>query len=1085
MSNTRDSGLVIRHRVISASAGSGKTYQLVNRYLSLLALGVPPDSIVAVTFSRKAAAEILWKVLARLAAAAAPGGAKDLAELNLMLGEQGAPELDRAQVAGMLSGLVRGLQRTSIGTIDSFFMAVAGAFPLELGLAAQPVIMEPDSALAVTAGILNDILRAAGSDSLCVDLMQALKLASFGKEGKRPGALLKELLQKNMALFSEAPEEQTWGQEATIWPRGMRWRRPGGPPELDAVKAHIGSQGLAEDIEAGWLEFLDELQHRPAGSPKTESCFKTLIDKVLEAAAGSPAGFEIKYMRKTVSFSPFLAQKLVDASFAQVCRELALAMERTRGRYQVLRAFRRRYERLARTTGRLSYDDLASLLSGNVREVLEGDPGARAELEYRLGVRFRHWLIDEFQDTSDRQWAVLGSLIGEILQDPTGTGSLFYVGDVKQAIYGWRGGNSRLFDKILDHYDHGGELFERVSLGCSYRSGPAVIAAVNDVFGSLDGARQMTGKVQARWDRAWLQHSCQKQQLEGCVSFLARPDEVEARGGGEGEEQDRGDVLLRDLLLETRPWEKGLSCAVLVRKNETGTDLARYLTSFDIPARWEGDSSIADNSVALAALCLIRFLLHPSDRFSEGYLKASSLAPMHGLCLGARRDLLLDAFSLRGFAGLLEELILAAPRVCGQVLPFADLLAPLLAAARGFDGLRNNSDRDFVDFVLSWKQAEGPAKDCVQLLTVHKAKGMEWDQVILPELNSKGGRPDQFLLSRDGSLHEQIRWLLLAPPAWAAERDEVLEQARLAEGEDELYESICLLYVAMTRAKQALYLLGPAPDPKSKARGHVNLLRDTLLTPTRGPCPDWTLGGRPVKVLYETGARDWYKRAGDAQTPGAAPVALPPPGAPPCRPPAAAGAPSARRLVHARAGHDVSTGVKTEELFRKDSAAAGLGSAVHELFALLDYPDDAEVRAAVESWSAQRGGPESEAGRREALELFTRAVALPGVQRYLRPRGPGEVLWKEKAFEAVLDGKWYSGVFDRVSILPGQDALIVDFKTGRVPASEAELPETYVRQMEVYRAVLSRLLGLEPAKVQAVLLYLAEGKALCVNRDKY
>jgi ATP-dependent helicase/nuclease subunit A len=77
---------------------------------------------------------------------------------------------------------------------------------------------------------------------------------------------------------------------------------------------------------------------------------------------------------------------------------------------------------------------------------------ARLYIDYRLDCKLDHWLLDEFQDTSDLQWEVLRNLADEILQDASGQRSFFYVGDVKQAIYGWRGGNARLFGKILEQY---------------------------------------------------------------------------------------------------------------------------------------------------------------------------------------------------------------------------------------------------------------------------------------------------------------------------------------------------------------------------------------------------------------------------------------------------------------------------------------------------------------------------------------------------------------------------------------------------------------------------------------------------------
>ena len=106
----------------------------------------------------------------------------------------------------------------------------------------------------------------------------------------------------------------------------------------------------------------------------------------------------------------------------------------------------------------LSFNDAQYLLTANKSAgsglVITRDVDAqdRLYIDYRLDCQLDHWLLDEFQDTSDLQWAVLHNLLDEILQDDSGRRSLFYVGDVKQSIYRWRGGNPRLFGAILDHY---------------------------------------------------------------------------------------------------------------------------------------------------------------------------------------------------------------------------------------------------------------------------------------------------------------------------------------------------------------------------------------------------------------------------------------------------------------------------------------------------------------------------------------------------------------------------------------------------------------------------------------------------------
>lgn len=105
-------------------------------------------------------------------------------------------------------------------------------------------------------------------------------------------------------------------------------------------------------------------------------------------------------------------------------------------------------------------------------------PG-RLCIDYRLDCRLDHWLIDEFQDTSDVQWSVLQNLVDEVIQDPDRQRTFFCVGDVKQAIYGWRGGNPYLFRRIREQY---GDVIQEESLDQSFRSCPPIIHTINRVF---------------------------------------------------------------------------------------------------------------------------------------------------------------------------------------------------------------------------------------------------------------------------------------------------------------------------------------------------------------------------------------------------------------------------------------------------------------------------------------------------------------------------------------------------------------------------------------------------------------------------
>ena len=154
--------------------------------------------------------------------------------------------------------------------------------------------------------------------------------------------------------------------------------------------------------------------------------------------------------------------------------ELRAMLKRTQGICQILHQYEEFYDDMVRRRGKLTFTDAQYLLtaaneysSGSLLSRMPGQE-SRLYIDYRLDCKLDHWLLDEFQDTSDLQWEVLRNLADEILQDSSGQRSFFYVGDVKQAIYGWRGGNARLFGKILQQYE--GQI-EQIPLDASQLTG--------------------------------------------------------------------------------------------------------------------------------------------------------------------------------------------------------------------------------------------------------------------------------------------------------------------------------------------------------------------------------------------------------------------------------------------------------------------------------------------------------------------------------------------------------------------------------------------------------------------------------------
>ncbi|MEY2882105.1 MAG: hypothetical protein RLZZ15_4485, partial [Verrucomicrobiota bacterium] len=725
--------------------------------------------------------------------------------------------------------------------------------------------------------------------------------------------------------------------------------------------------------------------------------------------------------------------------------ELARRLEMTRGLFAVLRGYERNYHDDVRRAGRLTFADVLRLLApGAGAPTLSAEAAGEARLliDWRLDARFDHWLLDEFQDTSFAQWSVLKNLIDEAVQDAEGRRSFFYVGDVKQAIFGWRGGDPRLFREIFAHYNRAapGTIAEG-RLDDSWRSGPAVIELVNTVFGATEAIRALVpAGAAAAWLREWRAHASAQPALTGCAELRRAADEP-----------GRFAETLR-VLREIAPARRGLTAAVLVRTNATAAALVEFLRrEGGVEAIAESDRRIAtDNPLTAALLALVRAAAFPGDTLAHAHTAmtplGAALAAAGVRSAGALTTRVLGEIHADGFAGMLGRWI-------GQLAPGlgADEFSAtrgrmLVQAAAEFDATGSRDAAEFLEFAESYAVRDADAAGAVRVMTVHKAKGLGFDVVILPDLEGKSltvRPPSETRLAVNRNSAREVEWVMELPAKPFVAADSVLAAHVAAEESDVAYENLCLLYVALTRAKRGMYLIVEAAEG-SVAKNFPRLLGETLGESWRAGDPGW------FEKIEAPAAR---KKA------SAGIEALP----------AEAHARAVRRSAR-RPSEGKGETLEAARLFSTTAggaAAAEFGTAVHEYFAEIEWNG---MSPAVSLSAA--ASPTEAAARAEVLAC----VANPALAAvWARP--PGGEVWRERAFEIVIGEAWFTGVFDRVVIERGADgravrATVFDFKTDRV-ATEAEVAAAVARhaaQLHIYRRAAARLAGIGEETVAAELV---------------
>ena len=1048
-----------RHVMILASAGSGKTYALTNRFVALLAAGAAPERIVALTFTRKAAGEFFDEILHKLARAAAEATAA-----HRLAADIARPELGPAEFQRLLRTVVDAMPRLRLGTLDGFFARIARVFPGELGLTGAFEVLPEHGARIARARVLQRLFVRApdGLDAAQREFIEAFKRATFGAEEKRLTARLDQFLDEHHETFLDAPAAELWGNPARIWPQGCAWLTPAGQQRADAVDAlrtALGRRALGEKQQARWDAFFAALPDWAPGAPLPKPV-EYILKNALDVWSGLGRGAaEIVIEHKKLALTPAECADLVVIIRHIVSAELMRRLETTRGIHAVLRGYDAGYHDQVRRAGRLTFADVQRLLRPEASGLAlardaAADGEGRLRIDYRLDAQFDHWLLDEFQDTSFGQWSVLRNLIDEVVQDPSGARSFFCVGDVKQAIYSWRAGDARLFGDILARYNGAAAGPITVShLVDSWRSGPAVIAMVNAVFGRGEAlAQRFPASATERWNREWRDHVSARPTLTGQAAWLYAEDDDARR------------ALTLQLIQEIDPIRRGLTCAVLTQTNVDATALADFLRrAGGVPAVAESDLRVAtDNPLGAALLALVQAAAHPGDTLAWEHVHMTPLAAAL-IRAGIRRPEQLTARLLaqlhaEGFERTLESWLTRLEETLDPADAFSrERARQFVAAAALFDESGSRDVAEFVAFMTQHAVRGTEMAGVVRVMTIHKAKGLGFDVVVLPDL--EGQRIDQRRsgLAVQRAPDRTVEWVLELPTKLFYENDATLD-AHVRDAEAEAcYEAFALLYVAMTRAKRAMYLI-TKPAGKSESRNYPRLLTDTL---GAGPI-DVAVGGSVVAGAWAAGDARWF---GPVEKASPAPEARrdEEPGLDPERSGRAVRRP-ARRPSAERSG-----AVPAVQLFAlTGGGATAFGEAVHALFAEVEW-DDAVPD---EAWRARDLPADVLAEATACL----RAPALAGVWR----RPVGAVVWRERAFEIVLDGAWIAGVFDRVVIVRDprgrvRSVTVFDFKTDRV-ADEADVREAVRRhtsQMNLYRRVASVLAGVPVAEVAVELVFTA------------
>ncbi len=795
--------------VLRASAGSGKTYNLARKYISIV-LGSSDRyayrHVLAVTFTNKATAEMKARILKELHILATdtahssyykdfvPGMFPDAAALG-------------SKAERVLHDILHDYSAFSISTIDKFFQQALRAFAKEIGyFASYQVQIDKDALIQETVDRILDGLTEKNADVLewisetaAEELEQGHRF-DMDKSLAEMGKLLKSTEHASLAGRIGMDDKEAYSKENVRQIRRactdvMRPFARDFKERAAAVLEELNANGLSpEDTSRGWLGKIREYAsiseqdtvERPSDA-FLRNCYNP--DKWFTKAVA-----KIHLSRVEPSLAPVLehfADLFVDGDGAvsERYREYCSAAL-INGTVQLLglaREFYNGFDALVKEKNIMSLDDANTIL----KRIIDG-----SDIPFvyeKLGVRYEHFLLDEFQDTSGVQWDNFKPLLRESVSH--GRENLV-VGDIKQSIYRWRGSDWHLLADLPSDFEGDVSLS---TLADNYRSLKTIVGFNNDFFpfyaGALDSSLDLSGS--------------------GSISDIYS-DVVQTPKTGDGQEgcvsvsfcsDDDSAVLnaMVDSVREAR--EAGAQwrdIAVLVRGHKDGAAVADALVAAEIPIISDDSLHIKSSFFVRQIVSLMSCVDNPEDTVSSYLAQERGLEYTAGyhslvdLCESLIRCLIADG---RGMSGG-EELYLQA---------FMDIV-------QEWSSVNGN---DLSGFLRHWAQLDSKIvspedADAVTIMTIHKSKGLQFPYVIFPFAESIGtpkpGADVHWCIPEIEEGNLGVAGGVIYPISVSSKlQNSCFSESYRQEGIMRAVDDINMAYVAFTRAEKCLHVIATRP----------------------------------------------------------------------------------------------------------------------------------------------------------------------------------------------------------------------------------------------------------------------------------
>jgi ATP-dependent exoDNAse (exonuclease V) beta subunit len=1170
-----------RSILVQAPAGSGKTDLLTRRFLRLLGEVEEPSQIVAITFTKAAAAEMRHRILSELEKASITVTTADSAD-EFSMEALARRALRRSQALGwQLPELAANLRIT---TIDSFCRELAIQQPLLSGFGTDLKIDEEPSELYRRAA-RSTLKKIGGSNAALSAALEDLLLWRDNNWSELENLLIEMLGNRDRWMHGFVLQrEPDWDALRDRLERPFANAMRQAIIEIDRLLDHVpGARDEAialarfacEQSGGALHQDLAELAEFPSGPHESTASLEEVHCALLclaDLALTKDGAFRIQINKNNGFPSDRKAEKArlarliadlknVDGLEAALCGICSLPPPRyaeedwhiVRACFTLLRQAAGELQIVFAEAGALDFVEVAQI----AQRVLAGEDGLPNDAAIKIADGIRHLLVDEFQDTSRRQHRLLASLAAA-WPDQAGR-TIFVVGDQVQSIYSFRDADAELFPRVR-HFGleiPGNErlLFDFVSLTANFRTQPALVKGLNEAFDRVFANDDGSGIAFSPAEPARDQSADASPRLTTHFEFMpqssrdsAGPDaswknrEIEAKRNEAREIQIAEIIALirshLDRVEQARTAGTKYRVAVLGRTRSSLEPIAIALRKAALPFRAVDLERLSERPEVLDAVAFGRAFLNPLDRIAWlGVLRAPwcglALSDLHTLTGGDQPELLerpVPQVIAERIHLLVDDSRGAVERVLSAIQFVPTLASTLSTASLGtwleqvwlsLGGASCVDQTAQSNLKLLWRCLDnlpncaqdflGPALDTalealtampdpaastecgVQLMTIHKSKGLEFEVVIVPELQARGANTRGKLLSwLERGLAEPdssggITEFLVAPiQTRGAERGSSKQWVDRMYRKRESQEMRRILYVVATRAREELHLFA-RPEYKNDAAGPTLIEPSNCLLATTWPAfeeqmrtrfEEW----RPARTESHADEELLVESIAAA---GSNLDIMPSPAKPTLlrRLPAEFAPPASATFSTTPREQDPVRIGDTEKYQRHEGgiASRALGTAVHKLLeesarlrANLDWVDtrvalsqmQPRVKAQIRATGLTQAEANSIAFR--ALDIAQQATTDPLGQWILstHAEAASEAVWTGIIADTLrsirVDRVFRAGLEPQSE---GQDAWwIIDFKTAHSdnldpPVALSAFRSLFAPQLEAYAVILRRLHG--------------------------